>query len=836
MTVKQWVARAAAAAVLAPGLALLAVAPAPSSAAPGDVPVAWAEVEDGALSGGPAQNSGDHGNFSGTGSYTFRETGMTSTMTVTVPEAGSYPVWIRYAAGPLSTEENKTRSMGLLTNGGNRQVVQYDMTSFADWETWRFARADVTLNAGANTIAVNCDRGTDFCRLNFDAIQVGGTAPDTCLPTPTTPGWTSLFDGTFATFDGWRKSGGGGFGRQTDCSIRSTRGSGVTWFTTQQANDVATVRLDWRRNDLNDDSSVYLGSTARTTPASGGHQVMIGDGTGNIVTNGATKAATAVAVSGALRPIGQWNTFEIELTPKRMRVLLNDVVVNTLDRTGTPTATGFVGLEHRGGFDTVDFRDIQALPDVAVGRLDAAAGRSRLAGGTVDPTAESTLANLVAEAQRDATDTDLSFVDPGTLAGDLGTDVGYRAAAAALPSSDVLTTMRLTGQQVTAALEQQWRAGRTAVVLGSSSGLTYTYDPAAAEGSRVSGVRIDGVALAPAATYTAAVPATLAAGDRIPAFATGTQRVTTTTTGLAAVLAHLDSPEPTAVDTAQHAVGVTFPGGRRASYLAGEALALDLSGLSFSAPGDVVDETVAIELGSASLGTVAVTDGAATVRATVPAGLPAGPAVVGVTGATTGTVVEVPVTIAATSSTTVTVSPASVAVRSGKATVSLRVAAGSNPTGQVRVLVNGVAQRTVTLAGGRATTTVGPFPTVGARTVTARYLGTGTIRPSTSAAARVVVAKARPTVSATVAPTKVIAGRTRPKVTVQVRATALTPSGRVTVKVAGRSYAGTLRGGKVTIALAKIKKAGTLKAVVTYGGDPFTAAGSTSARIRVKKK
>ena len=76
-----------------------------SPAAVGDEVVAWVEVEDGEISGGaagpPAFNSGDHSNFSGTGSYTFRETGMTSTMSVDVPAAGTYPVYVRYAAGPL---------------------------------------------------------------------------------------------------------------------------------------------------------------------------------------------------------------------------------------------------------------------------------------------------------------------------------------------------------------------------------------------------------------------------------------------------------------------------------------------------------------------------------------------------------------------------------------------------------------------------------------------------------------------------------------------------------------------------------------------------------------
>ena len=267
---------------LAVGLGGVTVAPA---AAVGEDVAAWVEVEDGVISGGPAYNSGDHGNFSGEGSYTFRESGMRSTMTVTVPEAGVYPVYVRYSAGPLSAAENVTRSMGLITNG-TRQQLAFPMT--ADWETWRFVEGAVTLNQGMNTIALDCDRNVDMCRLNFDAIQVGGAAADPCAATPPSAGYRSLFDGTFASFDGWRKAGSGGFGRQADCTIRSTRGRGAEWFTQQQAVPY-TLKLDWRREAADDESSLYLASSSRggADPV-GGFRIPIGADTGAVVPTGGT--------------------------------------------------------------------------------------------------------------------------------------------------------------------------------------------------------------------------------------------------------------------------------------------------------------------------------------------------------------------------------------------------------------------------------------------------------------------------------------------------------------------------------------------------------------------
>ena len=362
--------------LLALGSATAATAATAAPAAVGDEVVAWVEVEDGEISGGaagpPAFNSGDHSNFSGTGSYTFRETGMTSTMSVDVPAAGTYPVYVRYAAGPLGPDENVTRSIGLLTNGGARQQMSLPMTSFENWEAWRFVQYDVQLDQGANTLTIQCDRGVDFCRLNLDAIQVGGTAPDPCVATPVKPGYVGLFDGTFASFDSWRKAGTGGFGRQTDCSIRSFRGPGAEWLTEAQTGPY-TLELDWRRDGSNDDSKIFLASSSRSgaNPV-GGLGIAIGADTGTIEPTGSSaQPADAAAVAVAVRPLGEWNTFTVELTDSSVEVLLNGTSINAMETQAGDVDSGFVGLQNRSFIDEVDFRDIQVKAGVEPDLVDS---------------------------------------------------------------------------------------------------------------------------------------------------------------------------------------------------------------------------------------------------------------------------------------------------------------------------------------------------------------------------------------------------------------------------------------------------------------------------------
>ena len=767
-----------------------AAVPAPAAAAVGDEVIAWLEVEQGEISGGPALNSGDHGNFSGTGSYTFRETGMTSEMTVTAPAAGAYPVWIRYAAGPLSAEENVTRGMGLLTDDGDRQTVPYPLTG--SWESWGWAQATVDLDEGVNTLAVSCDRAVEMCRLNLDAVQVGGTAPDPCAVAPAPAGATRLFDGSFASFDQWRKSGSGGFGQQVvrdpatgayDCTLRGFRGQGTTWTTAQHAGPY-TLGVDWRRGDAAAGSSVYVASpsNATATPA-GGYRVHIGaTDTGAITYGATTQPADAAAVAAAVLPVGQWNRFAVQVTPQRIRVLLNGTPVNAVDRTAS--MAGHIGLENRAGTDQVGFRDIQLTPDVVLGELSGPARRAATADGTAHPGDESTLANLVADSQRWATrgsaggNARIALVAATSLQADLvpaDGGVTYAAATSAV-TAEPLVNLRLTGAQVETVLEQQWQPDGGFVSLGASSGLTWTHDPGRPLGERITGTWLDGVPLDAALNYSVTAAASLAAGsDDFPGFAAGIGRRTPDASTHSALAAHLgdgSASGPLDVPRTQRGVGVHVPGGAT-SWVAGTTYALDLSSWSYSATSDPVDDTVAVTVGGRAVGSFAVDDGQAdpgehgtvAVRAALPIDLPAGATTVEVVGSTTGTTVRLPVTV---------------------------VDAPPAPT---------------------------PVPTTEPTPV---------LSPTTPPAP----ARASATVKVKVKPGRVVARKTRARLVVTVAGGTSTPTGKVTARLGARKVRGTLREGRVVLRLPVLARPGRVKVTVAYAGDSRTLAAKKTVRIR----
>ena len=414
--------------------------------------------------------------------------------------------------------------------------------------------------------------------------------------------------------------------------------------------------------------------------------------------------------------------------------------------------------------------EADVLGAVKVGELGGGFYRAKLADGTTENRGgESTLGNLVAEVQRartpetvlpggDTDGADIAFMNPGGLRADLlgtGTgafprDLSYKQAATVQPFANTLVNMDLTGAQIKSALEQQWQPGasRPFLKLGASEGFTYTYDPDAAQGSRVTGMWLDGAAVDPATTYQVTVNSFLAAGgDGFSALGGGTNKQDTGVTDLQAMVDYLeenvDGSLP--VDFSQRAVGVDPADGTPATYPSGSDVELSLSSLSMTGPGDTSDTEVAVSLDGEHLGTAPVTTtrqtalpgsdeaGTASVDVTLPGDLETGSYDLLVTGTTTGTQVLVPIQVEGSDEPGL-ITPEMQVERSpgrvfaGETRVELDItmtAPGQTVTGDVRVRGGGETYL-ATLQDGQATVRMKQFRRAGEKTVTITYLGNET--------------------------------------------------------------------------------------------------------------
>ena len=173
--------------------------------------------------------------------------------------------------------------------------------------------------------------------------------------------------------------------------------------------------------------------------------------------------------------------------------------------------------------------------------------------------AESTLGNVIADAQFAATDDEqgavAAFMNPGGVRADLGAgEVTYEEAFTVQPFANNLVTLDLTGAQLNCLLEQQYQVGR---VLYVSDSVRYQVDPAGTPaaagadpctGTRVpdGSVQIGGAPVTADATYRVTVNNFLAGGGDGFSVLTGGTNPVTGAIDLDAFTAYLgaDSPVP----------------------------------------------------------------------------------------------------------------------------------------------------------------------------------------------------------------------------------------------------------------------------------------------------
>ena len=177
---------------------------------------------------------------------------------------------------------------------------------------------------------------------------------------------------------------------------------------------------------------------------------------------------------------------------------------------------------------------------------------------------ESALGDVVADSQLAATKSAttgnavIALMNPGGIRADLpdstnikpDNSVNFGDVFTVQPFGNTLTTMTLTGAQLKAVLEQQFdnpTAGSNRI-LQVSAGLTYSWSAAAAAGSKVSALSLNGVAVSPTATYRVTLNSFLAdGGDGFTVLKDGTDRlVQPNLVDVDAFQAYLKANEPVA--------------------------------------------------------------------------------------------------------------------------------------------------------------------------------------------------------------------------------------------------------------------------------------------------
>lgn len=154
--------------------------------------------------------------------------------------------------------------------------------------------------------------------------------------------------------------------------------------------------------------------------------------------------------------------------------------------------------------------------------------------------AESSLPNLIADAQKASTGAQVAFMNPGGVRADLLVNnqtggeapgqITYREAYNVQPFSNIMQSFNMTGAEIDKLLEQQWMTGRAAgevLRFGISDGFTYSWSRTAPNGNKVdpASIKLNGVPVDPNASYRVAANNFIAdGGDSFTAFVNGAPR------------------------------------------------------------------------------------------------------------------------------------------------------------------------------------------------------------------------------------------------------------------------------------------------------------------------
>src|SRR5512144_2136903 len=141
------------------------------------------------------------------------------------------------------------------------------------------------------------------------------------------------------------------------------------------------------------------------------------------------------------------------------------------------------------------------------------------------------MGDLIADAQAWKGGTQIAFMNPGGIRADIAYtsyphDVTWGDVFTVQPFDNKLVTMTLTGNQIYAVLEQQFKPPQSSMKLLQQSGLKYSFDLSKPVGSRIIGLTLtDGTPILPNDTkYTVTLNEFIATGgDGFSAFLGGTE-------------------------------------------------------------------------------------------------------------------------------------------------------------------------------------------------------------------------------------------------------------------------------------------------------------------------
>ncbi|HEY7374417.1 MAG TPA: 5'-nucleotidase C-terminal domain-containing protein [Polyangia bacterium] len=250
----------------------------------------------------------------------------------------------------------------------------------------------------------------------------------------------------------------------------------------------------------------------------------------DVVISGHTHAFTNALLPNAHgKPILVTQAFSFSTAYDDVDLLIDPVSKDVVSKTASIVTT-FADA----GPGLTPAADAQAITDAAFARVAPLVTQvfgfaSTPFTRTENAAGETTLGDLIADAQLEATGAQLTFMNAGGVRADLDAgDITYNDLFTIQPFGNTMVTMNLTGGQIYQVLEQQFPGafGQTTQRIMKTSGFHYTWDSTKPAGSKIVEVDIAGVPIDLNATYRISCNNFMATGgDGFATFISGTDQV-----------------------------------------------------------------------------------------------------------------------------------------------------------------------------------------------------------------------------------------------------------------------------------------------------------------------
>jgi hypothetical protein len=170
--------------------------------------------------------------------------------------------------------------------------------------------------------------------------------------------FTSIFDGK--TLDGWKMAGDGRFVIvESDSALQSDKGGGLLWYSEKEYKNFI-LKLEWKVSDEGDNSGVFVRfpdpDDNPNIAVREGYEVQIDNKAGNPIHQIGAIYDFAAPSKVVSKPIGQWNTMEIQTQDQSYTVIINGQKVTEF--TGDRLKEGYIGLQAHDDKSKVSFRNI----------------------------------------------------------------------------------------------------------------------------------------------------------------------------------------------------------------------------------------------------------------------------------------------------------------------------------------------------------------------------------------------------------------------------------------------------------------------------------------------